>query len=123
MAVTKSYEFILFGAMAVTKPYAFIWFGALDVTKPYEFIRFAAMAVTKPYEFILSGAMVVTKPYELIKFRAMAVTATASTRTLQRRLPPRLRQSSSKSSSAEAARPWALQPRSGSVGCPACRGG
>ncbi len=36
MDVTKSYEFIRFGAVAVTKPYEFIGFGAMDVTKPYE---------------------------------------------------------------------------------------
>ncbi len=43
MAVTKSYEFIRFGAMAVTNPCEFIGFGAMAVTKPYEFIGFGAI--------------------------------------------------------------------------------
>ncbi len=61
MDVTKTCEFIRFGAMDVTKPCEFIWFGAMDVTKPYEFTGFGAMDATKSYEFIGFGAMDVTK--------------------------------------------------------------
>ncbi len=78
MDVTKSYEFIKFGATDVTKAYEFTWFGAMDVTKPYEFIGFGAMDVTTPCEGF--GAMGVTKPYESVGFFGGGPMARAGTR-------------------------------------------
>jgi hypothetical protein len=38
MDVTKSYQFICFGAMDDTRPYKLIRFGAMDDTRPYKLI-------------------------------------------------------------------------------------